>query len=74
MRFKSRHILERDRKLHRCLAIAKRLMDGERHMVSDLSNEFGVGVRSIHRDFAALNEAGFAARKVTDKTSWEIMK
>jgi len=75
VKINNRHILEKDRKLHRCLAILKKLQDGATLHPRTTADEFGVNERSILRDFQSLSEAGFPlVKKKLHGFSWELMK
>jgi len=56
-----------DGQLHRCLSILHKMQAGPVH-VGHLAAGFGVGVRSIQRDLAALWAAGFDVKRTARGT------
>lgn len=60
MKIIRKRILEKDRRLHRCLSIFFIMQNGRKVEAQILANQFGVNKRSILRDLNALDVAGFA--------------
>ena len=52
----------RSRGLIRALRIVRRLEAGERLLLAPLAADYGVTTRTIRRDFAAIEEAGYPLR------------
>lgn len=57
---RSRRFEDRTKKLHRLLAILRKIDNRETCTPASLSQEFGISVRNVYRDISDLNSAGFA--------------